>query len=69
MKDMEEMTTHANADPRCEAGPIPLEEGINQEKMLLIKSKWGATWEDVFKILFPGALVPSPCEKRHQCQD
>ena len=62
MENMEEMTLHVNADRRCDAGPTQLEEGISQEKMLLIKSKWGATWEDIFKILFPGAPVPSPCK-------
>ena len=51
-----------NADPRCEARPTHIEEGISEEKMLLINSKRGATWEDVFGILFPGAPVPSPCK-------
>ena len=56
------MGRHVNADVRCEPGTIQAEEGISQEKMLLISSNWGATWEDIFKILFPGAPVPSPCE-------
>ena len=55
-----------NADIRCEARPIQIEEGISEEKMLLIQSKRGATWENIFSILFPGAPVPSPCESRQQ---
>ena len=62
MQNTEEMSRHVNADLRCEASPTQLEEGISQEKMLLINSKWGATWEEIFEVLFPGAPVPSPCK-------
>ena len=55
-----------NADIRCEARPIQIEEGISEEKMLLIQSKRGATWENIYSILFPGAPIPSPCKSIHQ---
>lgn len=59
---MEEMGRHVNTDLRCEQGSTQSEEGICQEKMLLIGSKWGSTWEDMFKTFFPGAPVLSLCE-------
>ena len=61
-KNQGEEDRHVNADPRCEARPPQIEDGISEEKMLLINSKRGATWEDVFGILFPGAPIPSPCK-------
>jgi hypothetical protein len=27
----------------------------------MIQSKWGATWSQIYEIIFPGADVPSPC--------
>ncbi|KAL8992289.1 MAG: hypothetical protein Q9169_007215, partial [Polycauliona sp. 2 TL-2023] len=53
------MSTHANQEVRCEAQD-PQPEGIFLDKMDLITSKWGATWADIYSILFPGAPVPSP---------
>lgn len=35
-------------------------EGVDQDKMRLITSSWGANWTQIYGILFPGAPVPSP---------
>ena len=55
------MTRHANAEVRCEqqeARPL----GISQKSLKLISSQWGATWGNIYEILFPGATVPdNPC--------
>lgn len=51
---------HANDDIRCEKQEPPPED-INQAKMELIDSSWGASWEEIYGILFPGAPIPSPC--------
>lgn len=61
MSDLQAMTNHANQDSRCEQND-PRPEGIAAEKMTLITSKWGATWGDIYSIIFPGAPVPSPCK-------
>lgn len=60
MENEEEMGRHVNAELRCEPGSPRPEEGMSQDKMKLINSKWGVNWEGIFKILFPGAPVPSP---------
>lgn len=51
---------HANDDVRCEKREPPHED-IDQAKMELIDSIWGASWEDIYEILFPGAPIPSAC--------
>ncbi|KAL8779179.1 MAG: hypothetical protein Q9213_007065 [Squamulea squamosa] len=53
------MSNHANEELRCEQQD-PRPEGIAAEKMELITSKRGATWADIYSIIFPGAPVPSP---------
>ncbi len=55
------MTNHANEDVRCETRD-PQPEGINHTKMAWITNRWGATWESIYGILFPGAPVPDPCK-------
>ena len=55
------MSVHANQEIRCEAQD-PRPEGISVDKMKLIISKWGATWADIYSIIFPGAPIPSPCK-------
>ncbi len=60
MPNEKALTAHANEDIRCEKQEPPPED-INQAKMDLIDSSWGASWEDIYDILFPGAPIPSPC--------
>ncbi|KAL8950566.1 MAG: hypothetical protein Q9222_003400 [Ikaeria aurantiellina] len=57
--DLQALTNHANEEVRCERRD-PRPEGISTEKMTLITSKWGATWDQIYSILFPGAPLPSP---------
>lgn len=64
MPNMQAMTSHANTETRC-TPRIAQPEGIDPEKMLLISSRHGVTWEDVFRILFPGAPVPNPYYEAH----
>ncbi|KAL9003955.1 MAG: hypothetical protein Q9188_003204 [Gyalolechia gomerana] len=53
------MSAHANQPLRCnQQDPRP--EGISAEKMSLITSNWGATWADIYSVIFPGAPLPSP---------
>ncbi|KAL8838910.1 MAG: hypothetical protein Q9170_001947 [Blastenia crenularia] len=59
MADLQAMTSHANQESRCQQNE-PRPEGIAVEKMTLITSRWGATWADIYSIIFPGAPVPSP---------
>lgn len=54
------MSTHANQELRCEAQDLQ-PEGIFPDKMDLVTSERGATWVDIYSILFPGAPVPSSC--------
>ena len=60
MKSSSELHAHLNAETRCEQ-QFAQPEGIDQTKMDHILSQWGATWEGIFEILFPGAQIPSPC--------
>ena len=55
------MAKHANAEIRCEQRDRTEAEGIDQDKMALIGSHWGAKWEQIYEILFPGAPIPYPC--------
>lgn len=63
---MEELEHHLLADMRCEIRQRPQQglpiEGIDREKMLLINSSHGVSWEVIYRILFPGAPVPSSCK-------
>ncbi|KAL8718483.1 MAG: hypothetical protein Q9225_004384 [Loekoesia sp. 1 TL-2023] len=59
MPDLQAMSNHANQESRCERHD-PRPEGISTEKMTLIISRYGATWADIYSIIFPGAPVPSP---------
>ena len=60
MANSQEDALHANQETRC-VRQDPQPQGINQEKMDLISSRHGATWDEIFEILFPGAQTPSPC--------
>ena len=60
MIDIQALTNHVNDQIRCETHD-PQPEGINRDKMKLITSKRGASWENIYEILFPGAPIPSPC--------
>ena len=61
MVDLHTMSIHANQEVRCKREE-PRPEGISLDKMELIKSKHGATWSDIYSIIFPGAPIPSPCK-------
>ena len=54
---------HANNEIRCERRE-PQPEGADQEKLELIFSIRGITWEKIYEVLFPGAPIPSPCKSR-----
>ena len=56
------MSVHANAEERCEQREPQIIDGVDEDKMRLMTDTWGASWEDIYEILFPGAPVPSPCE-------
>ena len=60
LPNMQAMSSHANEEVRCEARD-PRPEGIFSDKMELITSKHGATWADIYSIIFPGAPIPSAC--------
>lgn len=61
MPSLQEMGEHANVEPRCDRR-IGQPEGVDQEKLDHIFSTRGPTWEKIYEILFPGALIPSPCK-------
>ena len=67
MSSVEDLTQHLLDDPRCDMRDQPRQDlriaYINREKMLLINSSHGVSWEDIYGILFPGARVPSPCKQ------
>jgi hypothetical protein len=54
------------ADCRPRAGPIPEGFGPDIANKLKIKTKAGQPnpegWKDIFRMLFPGTPVPTPCE-------
>jgi hypothetical protein len=60
MPHLQAMARHANEEIRCERTDRPQPEGVDQDKMRLITSSWGATWTQIYGILFPGAPIPSP---------
>ncbi|KAM0798476.1 hypothetical protein BDR22DRAFT_374189 [Usnea florida] len=55
-----EMSVHVNAEERCEQREPQIIDGVDEDKMRLITNTWGASWEDIYEILFPGAPIPSP---------
>ena len=61
MDSQMDMTSHANAEDRCERGDPQALEGVDNDKMRMIADTWGITWEGIYEILFPGAPIPSPC--------
>lgn len=67
MSGVEELEQHLLADRRCDIRQRPQQglstEGIDREKMLLINSSHGVSWDDIYKIIFPGARIPSPCKR------
>ena len=67
MSSVEDLTEHLLAEPRCEKRDQPHQDlciaYIDREKMLLVNSSHGVTWEGIYRILFPGARVPSPCKE------
>ena len=52
---------HLRVNPPCDIRETQ-HEGIPDDKWKLIESKWGAGWETIYQILFPGAPVPNPCK-------
>src|SRR6266536_1208567 len=59
--DQMALADHTRHEEQCPIMPQQAMEGLTQHKWDLIKSKWGATWSDIYEIIFPGAPVPSPC--------
>ena len=59
MPDQQALARHLNEESRCERTD-PQPEGIDENKMLLITSNRGATWDEIYEILFPGAPIPKP---------
>ena len=57
-----EMTSHANAQDRCERGDPQALEGVDNDKMRMITATRGIAWEGIYEILFPGAPIPSSCK-------
>lgn len=68
--EQEELDSHARNDIQCEIGEVIAFEGIGPRKLKLLKCKKKSEddpgeegrWRDVFRILFPGAPFPTPCE-------
>jgi hypothetical protein len=66
----EDLDSHVRSDIQCERHEVVVIEGICPRKLKLLKCKKKneddpseeGRWRDVFRILFPGAPVPSPCE-------
>jgi hypothetical protein len=77
--DQEELNNHLRSVPQCDNLSISTTDGICGRKLKLLKCKKKNTgdpgeegrWRDVYRILFPGAPIPSPCEcfetKSHVC--
>lgn len=63
MPDSQAMMNYCNDKVRCERKE-PQPEGISEDKLSLIRSKHGASWETVFEIIFPRVPIPSPCPYR-----
>ncbi len=66
----EDLKSHLRSEVQCEVRQMPPVEGICARKLSLLKSKKKNSddpgeegrWRDVYRILFPGAPVPSPCK-------
>ena len=61
LPSVQELSRHTNEEQRCQQRE-PQQEGIDQDKMDLIESHWGARWGKIYEIIFPGAPVPDPCK-------
>ena len=61
------MGRHVNTEVRCEMGTARPKEGISQEVMSRISGSHGVNWEGIFRLLFPGAPIPSPCKSLIDC--
>ena len=61
MPNLRELDGQANVEIKCERREAE-PEGVDQENSKDIFSTRGATWENTYEILFPGAPIPSPCE-------
>ena len=61
MPSVRALSVHSAEKERCLKRDRQ-QEGIDQYKMDLIESHWGATWEKIYEIIFPGAPMPTPCQ-------
>ena len=61
MTSSQQLVSHTNEENQC-AQRLPCPEGVDQSKMDQILGRWGATWEGIYEIIFPGARVPDPCK-------
>lgn len=74
-KEQEDLNSHLRSGIQCEVHEITdiAIEGLCQRKLKLLKCKKRneddpseeGRWRDVFRILFPGAPVPTPCKFSH----
>jgi hypothetical protein len=55
------LAAHLKEEIRCPKLDQPPVEGIPQQRWDMIKSRWVASWSNIFEIIFPGAPIPSPC--------
>ena len=61
MSSMQDLSTHTAEEERCPQHARQ-QESIDQHKMDLIESHWGARWEKIYQIIFPSLPIPSPCK-------
>lgn len=69
-KNDQELAAHYIADDRCERQPKSLPDGLTAEQERKLRSRKKSNpeqspaerWEEMYKILFPGKKVPSPCK-------
>src|SRR6266498_3929798 len=60
--DQNALANHSRNETQCQVLPQQAVEGIPQHKWDMIKSCWGATWSDIYEIIFPGHTpIPSCC--------
>jgi hypothetical protein len=55
------LTDHSRSAQQCPILPQGPVESIPLHKWDIIKSRWGATWNFIFGILFPSVTIPSCC--------
>jgi hypothetical protein len=67
-KDQDAVNSHLEQSEGCELRAVGVADGVTADVVDKLRNKKtgqrteAQRWEDIYRLLFPGALVPSPCK-------